>query len=115
MTSLPPLLAFTVTAGLGLYMGVQYLLGTRNKPMLIAIHLMSGLAGLEIMAVTVRGLPEGSLAPTAALILAGALLTGLAVPVLAKSRPGSVGVLLGSHAAVAMVGIGVFLLWALRA
>lgn len=117
MVVLPAVVVFGTTVAIGLYMGLRYLRGIRNKPALVAVHLLLGVAGLEVLALLLRGAPDGQVAPSgmlgpfAALTMAGALLTGLLVPIIAKPRPEVIGLALAAHAAVGMAGFLALMLW----
>ncbi len=119
MPTWPALLVFGSTVAIGLYMGLNYLKGQRNNRNLVAVHILIGVAGLEVFALLLRGAPDGSrladsqLGPAAALLLAGALFTGFIVPLIGKPRPATTGPALAVHAVFGTVGFGVLLLWVL--
>ena len=98
-----------LTTCIGIYMGWQFLRGVRNPPMLVAIHLLLGLGSLEVLAVILRGAPNGSHVVDrdgillAAGLLAGALLTGFAVPLIAKPVPDAIGISIATHAGIGTV------------
>ena len=83
--------------------------------------MLFGAGGLELLVMLLRGAPSGEKAAghatgsTVALLIAGALLTGLFVPIIATSRPGIIGGSIAVHASVATIGFGMLLLWALGA
>ncbi len=114
-------LAFALPAAIatliGVYMGVRYLQGVRNTGWVIMVHLLLGLAGLEIMAVQLRGAPNGShiagssLVNWMAALLAASLLTGLFVAIIAKPKPAAIGPALAVHALVGSIGFVALLLW----
>ena len=117
MAAVSLILLFGIAAALGIFMGIRYLRGTRNKPMLIAIHLLLGVAGLEVMALLLRGAPDGTtLSATtpgkfAAGLLVTALLTGLLVPILAKPKPKTVTATLAVHAGIGTAGVLLLFYW----
>lgn len=121
MPTWPALVVFGSTVAIGLYMGLNYLKGLRNNRNLVAVHILIGVAGLEVFALLLRGAPDGSrlaeshLGPAAALLLAAALFTGFITPLLAKSRPAATGPALAVHAAFGTIGFGVLLLWVFSA
>jgi hypothetical protein len=119
MTVAPVVLLLGMGVAIGAYMGYRYLLGQHNSRILAGLHLLLGAGGLEVMVMLLRGAPNGATAENqfmgsiVALIIAGALLTGLFVPIIAKSQPGIVGGSLAVHAAVGTIGFSMLLLWAL--
>jgi hypothetical protein len=115
--ALPAIVVLTVAVGLGIYVGILYLRRVR-KPVLIGLHLLLGVAGIEAMVMMLRGAPDGAVAPAgsfgiaAAVLLATAMVSGLAAPLLAKhSRQGGNAVL-ATHAAVGVLGFLLVLAWA---
>ena len=119
MTVIPVVLLLGIGAAIGAFMGYRYLRGERNSQTLAGVHLLLGAGGLELLVMLLRGTPSGetvahqAMGSTVALVIAGALLTGLFVPIIAQSRPGIVGGSLAVHASVATIGFGMLLLWAL--
>ena len=113
------LVVFGTVVAIGLYMGLNYLKGTRSNRTLVAVHVIVGIIGLEVFALLLRGAPDGTrlatsrLGPASALLLAGALFTGFVVPLLAKPRPATTGPALAVHAVFGTVGFGALLLWVL--
>lgn len=99
MTMLPIVLLLTGGVALGLYMGLNYLKGVRNKPLLIGAHVLLGLASLEPMAIALSRKAEiGPLAP-GGLVLAFA--SGAMTPIIAKQSRTATSWALGTHAAIA--------------
>jgi hypothetical protein len=122
MKPLPILLVITAGVALGLYLGWLYLRRERSKPVVIGLHVVLGVVGLEGVAMLITGGPgggdpaTGQLVKTSALLLVLSVMTGFASPLLAKKRPRKVGLAtLGVHAAVGMAGYAVLVAWALRA
>jgi hypothetical protein len=119
MPTWPAIAVFGTTVAIGLYMGLQYLKGVRNNRMLVGVHVLIGVAGLEVFALLLRGAPDGThmaesnMGPAAALFLAAALFTGFVVPLIAPAKPGAVGPTLAVHASFGLVAFGVLLLWVL--
>jgi hypothetical protein len=119
MTIAPALAVLGAAVLLGGWLGTRYLMGERNNRILVGLHLILGIAGLEVLMLLLKGAPDGRAAVTgstgmiAALILAVAMFTGLLVPILAPSRPRTIGPMIAVHAVVAAVGFGLLLLWAL--
>jgi hypothetical protein len=120
MTLWPVVLIYGTTTLIGAYLGFQYLVGVRNRPTLIGVHLLLGAMGLEIVAMLLRGAPNGTSAapggmgPTVGLLFGGALLTGLIVPLIARPLPRAIGPGLALHASVATAGIGALAWWVMH-
>lgn len=119
MTVWPAIAVFGTTVCIGIYMGWQYLMGVRNNRVLIGVHLLLGVIGLEVVAILVRhafdtvDVPGGGWGRAAALALAAALFSGLMVPLLAPRYPGSVTPGLVVHGVIGMAGFTLLLAWAL--
>ncbi len=119
MPTWPALVVFGTTVAIGLYMGLQYLRGVRNNRMLIGVHVIIGIIGLEVFALLLRGAPDGThlaesrLGPASALLLAAALFSGFMVPLIAAPRPAATGATLAVHAVVGTAAFGALLLWVL--
>lgn len=119
MTVAPVLTLLTAAVLLGLWLGTKYLLGVRNNRLLVALHFILGIAGLEVLVQLLRGhalgrdAPAGSLGGTAALVLAVAMFTGLLVPILAPVRPRTIGPTILVHTLIAAAGFGLLLVWVL--
>jgi hypothetical protein len=120
MTVWPAIAVFGTTVCIGMYMGWQYLMGVRNNRVLIGVHLVLGVVGLEVVATLIRhafdavDAPSGNMGRTAAIVLAVALLSGLTVPLLAPRYPRSITPGLVFHALVGTIGFGLLLVWAMR-
>ncbi len=106
---------------LGLWLGWRFLRGRRNRPVHAAVHLLLGGAALEGFVILRRGAPDGTVLPfegwgnAAALLLVGAMLSGLATPLVAQwwgRRPVTAVLLL--HAAAGLGGAGALVVWILR-
>jgi len=95
-----------LTTCIGLYMGWQFLRGVRNRPMLVGIHLLLGLGSVEVLAVILRGAPNAApVADRGGILLAAgllvcALLSGLAVPLIARPVPDAAGMSIATHAGI---------------
>jgi hypothetical protein len=105
---------------IGLWLGWGFLKRQPRSRMLVGVHLIIGLSMLEALAVMLKQATDSGdpaarpLALTASGLLAAALLTGLAGPLIGQSKPGTRTPILASHAAVALSAFGVVLLWAAR-
>ncbi len=117
MTATPVLLLLVANVSIGALMAWRHFTGERNSRGLAAVHFLFGAGGLEVMALVLRGAPNGavgsvsSLGPVSALVLAAALLTGLFIPIIARPKPGIIGASVAVHATVATLAFGLFLLW----
>jgi hypothetical protein len=117
MNATPVLLLLVATVSIGAFMAWRYWTGERNSQKLAALHFLLGAGGLEVMALVLGGAPNGAaggggtLGNASALVLAAALLSGLFIPIIARPKPGIIGVSVAVHAAVATSGFGIFLLW----
>jgi hypothetical protein len=102
---------------LGTYLGLQYLRGNVRKPGLIAAHLLLGAAGLELTAMLLRGTPSGDVTPAgrfgtvAAGLLAVAMGSGFAAPLLGPRSRQTANLILGTHAGLGALGFVLFLFW----
>ncbi len=122
MTILPVTLLVLATGSLGGWLLFRYLMGSRNSPTLVGLHLLLGAGALEVMVVLLRGTPDGRQLPDsgatasgwAAALLAAALLTGLATAVIARPWPRGIAIGVWSHAGVAMLAVGAVLVWAIQ-
>lgn len=116
--SILPLLLVGASVSLGLYLGYQFLQRRRNRPVLIAVHILPGLIALEAIALLLRGAPDGTVAPNrapgqaAALLLVIALIVGLLTPMVARDRPRVVAtVALAIHALLATTAFLLLVVW----
>ncbi len=104
--------------GLGVYMGLQYLRREPRKPVMIGMHLLAGLGGLETLTIQITGAPDGSVLtagrygiPALALCaIAGAGGFGSAL-LRRRSRQSSEAALV-AHAAAGLLGLAILLIWA---
>ncbi|HUN90511.1 MAG TPA: hypothetical protein VMU33_00530 [Burkholderiaceae bacterium] len=121
MKILPIVLLLSAAAILGILLGIQYLRRQRLPPVLIGLHLILGAGGLELLAVLLRGAPDGvvlsigSAGRTAAGLLAAAMFTGLVAPLIGRGSRTTMNVALLAHVGVAVVGIGVLFAWVIGA
>lgn len=114
-----PVVIYGTTVVLGLVLG-WYFLSARRPPLgLQALHLVIGLAGLEVVIAATqfsRGRPVLSEGIGIALVLLGlAAFTGLIAGTFAKSNPESTGTALLAHAGLGGIGFLVLANWALNA
>ncbi len=105
---------------IGLWLGWGFLKRQPRSRMLVGVHLIIGLSMLEVLAVLLKRATEAGnasakpLSQIASGLLAAALLTGLAAPLLGQSKPGAKAPALAVHAAVALSAFGAVLFWAAR-
>lgn len=117
MRAIPIVVLLSVAVGLGLLLGFQYLKRERSKPVVIGMHFLFGAASLEILAMLLRGAPDGttvvpgSLGKLAAGLVALALFSGVRAPMIGRHSRGTMNVALGVHASVAAVGFVLILVW----
>jgi hypothetical protein len=118
LQSILPVLLLGLSVSLGLYLGYQFLQRRRNRPALIAFHILPGLAALEVIALLLRGTPDGTVVPdpapgkAAALLLVIALIVGLLTPMVARDRPRVVATAaLTAHALLATTAFVLLIAW----
>jgi hypothetical protein len=114
----PLLVLLCASVALGLFLGWRYLHRLRNNPVHSAVHLIMGGAGLECMVQLMRGAPDGSVFPAellgrpAALLMALAMMSGFASPVIGRQfgRKPATAVLI-AHAALGAGGFILAMAW----
>lgn len=112
---------FIGTAILGGWLAFQFWTGGKTFKGASAVHLIIGAAGLEGLALLLRGAPDGTkaplgdLGPYAGFGLAIAFMSGLFIPLIAKPRPGAATPAIIAHASIATIGLGALLVWLIRA
>jgi hypothetical protein len=105
---------------IGLWLGWGFLKRRPRSRVVVGVHLIIGLSMLEVLAVMLKKATDSGnagalpLAQIASALLAAALLTGFAGPVLSQSKPGVKAPMLAAHAAAALSAFGVVLAWAAR-
>jgi len=117
MTAIPALVFLTAATVLGVYLGFLYLRRIVRKPVLIGVHLLLGAAGIEMTVMLLRGTPGGEATPAgtfgvvAAGLLALAMVSGLAAPLLGRRSRQTANIMLSTHAGIALAGFALFLAW----
>jgi hypothetical protein len=117
MMAIPPLVLLTAAMGLGLFLGWLYLRRVR-RPVLIGTHVLLGASGLGLTLILLRGPPNGTFVPAgsfgmmAAGVLAVAMMSGLAAPLVGKRSRKAANVVLATHAGIGITGFVLFLAWA---
>jgi len=126
MAMLVVVLLFGTAVMLGGYMAWQYWMGVRVAKAMSAAHLLLGAAGLEGIALLLRGAPDGTkyggggmlfgfeAGPVAGVGLAAAFITGLLVPLIAKPKPETAGKMIVAHATLATLAFCVLIWWLMR-
>jgi CDP-diglyceride synthetase len=116
--AIPSLLLLIAALALGIFLAWQYLRRVRSKPAHGAVHLMLGVAGLELMVMLRRGAPDGTvmaadaLGTAAAFLLAMAMISGLLSPIVARYwRRKAANVALAIHSGFGAVGFVLFIGW----
>jgi len=120
MRAIPIVVLLTIAVSLGLLLGYQYLRRVRSKPVLIGMHFLFGAASLEILAMLLRGAPNGetatpgSFGKVAAAFVVAALFSGVVGPMLGRQSRTTMNVALGVHASVAATAFVLILIWVAR-
>jgi hypothetical protein len=121
MTRWPLLGLLAVSVSVGLYLAIRFLRGARNRPALIALHIVPGLIALEVAVLLMREANRASAGPAGtSLVKAGlvllvvAILAGVLTPLIARDRPRIVALVsLSTHALLALGAITLIGVWAL--
>lgn len=106
----------TAAVGLGAWLGTLYLCRERQAT-LIGAHLLVGAAGIELTVMMLRGSPDGDVVATAtigiveAALLASAMVSDLATPLVGKHSCASANLMLESHVALGLAGYACVLFW----
>jgi hypothetical protein len=114
------LILITVTAGLGVYMGLRYLRGLRNRPGVTATHFLLAALSLEPLVIGLRGGIGGAAAKPslfgvlAAALIALALLSGVTAVMIGRKSRQTANIALGTHAGIAATGYLLLWAWALN-
>ena len=120
MRAIPAMLLLSGTVVLGLLLGVEYLRRVRSKPTVIGFHFLLGAGALEVIAMLLRGTPDGAARPLdgllqwAAGLLALALFSGLMVPLIGRRSRATMNVALAIHVTLAIAGSGLCVGWCVR-
>ena len=118
MKQLSLLILLGGTVALGLWLGWRYLRRVPNKPVHTAVHLLMGVAGLELLVMLRRGAPDGTLLTfetlgnASAILLLTAVMSGLLSPIIGRHwgrRPATVALV--AHAALGGSGFLLFVAW----
>ena|SRR5664279_6498842 len=116
MKSLPIIVILIAAVSLG---GVNLWLRLRGvrKPVLIGIHLLAGLASLEVLVYFLKdvnsgeGVPAGPYGNVAAALLGLAAFSGLISPILSRRSQLTSNVLLATHTSCGLAGAVTALAW----
>lgn len=104
------------TALLGGYLLLLYLRKER-KPVLIGVHLLLGLASLEIMVLLLRGTPNSDGFPPGKYgnvglgLIALAVFIGFLAPILGRDNRTKSNLLMASHVSAGLAGIVLAIVW----
>lgn len=107
MTIFPIVMLLSAGVALGLYMGLNYLKGARNKPVLIGAHVLLGFASFEPMAIALSRTGQNGTFALGGLVLAFA--SGALTPMIAKHSKSATSWALGCHAAIAAIAFAYIL------
>ena len=116
MTTLPVILCMTATVLLGVVIGILWLMRAR-RPVLIGIHVLIGILGLEQMALLIHGTPSGIALATSEVstwalgTLAAAMFTGLVAPLFGREMRRAANAMLMGHVFIGALGFILFLSW----
>ncbi len=118
MPLMPPVILLVFAVALGLYLGYGFLQRRRNRPALIAFHVLAGIGALELIAMALHGAPDGTVTPTstfgkwAALLLVITAIVGLLTPILFRNRPrNTTTVSLTIHGLLASTALTLLIIW----
>jgi len=121
MLAIPAVLLLSGAVALGVVLGLEYLRRARSKPTIIGLHLLLGAGGLEVIAMLLRGTPDGAVMPAGGIghaaggLLALALCSGLLVPLVGRRSRATMNVALVTHVSVSAAGFLLCLWWFVRA
>ena len=121
MLAIPAVLLLSGAVVLGVLLGLEYLRRVRSKPTMIGLHLLLGAGGLEVIAMLLRGTPDGAVLPAGAIgqvaagLLAFALCSGLVAPLVGRRSRATMNVALVTHVTASAAGFVLCLLWFARA
>jgi hypothetical protein len=111
MTTIPLTILLFGAVGAGVVLGRNYLANIRNKPVLIATHLLLGAGALEQLIINIQGDRGGSFGMTAAGLLAITLALGFGASLIARQSASKARFVVAVHAAAGSVGFLLFLAW----
>ncbi len=121
MAMLVVVLLFGTTVMVGATLAWHWWMGTKAPRWMSAVHLLIAAAGLEGLALLLRGAPDGTTAPAgwlggaSALGLAAAFITGLLVPLIAKPKPAATTPAIVAHASIATASFCAMIYWLMNA
>jgi hypothetical protein len=113
----PALIVFGLTVAIGLYMGLRFLKGERNSPMLIGTHFLLGAGGMEVLVLAIHGtpmtppIPLGTYGQPVIILFVMALISGVAAQLVFKNSVSAGTIALGAHALIAATGFGLLVTW----
>ncbi len=95
-------------AAVGMWMGLRHAWGIRPHRATRALHLLGGALLLDLALIAARA-PSG----LAIGMVVAALVSGMAVPLTAKSLPESAGMIMLTHGMVAIAAVALVAVWAM--
>jgi hypothetical protein len=116
VTTVPVILCMTAAVLLGAVIGILWLMRAR-RPVLIGIHVLLGVLGLEQMALLIHGTPSGialqssEVSTWALAALAAAMFTGLVAPLFGREMRRAANAMLMGHVVIGALGFILFLSW----
>jgi hypothetical protein len=119
--AIPAVILLSGAVVLGVLLGIEYLRRVRSKPMVIGVHLLLGAGGLEVIAMLLRGTPDGGVMPAGAIgqaaagLLAFAMCSGLVAPLIGRRSRATMNVALVTHVTASAAGFVLCLWWFARA
>ena len=118
MSAVPVIVLFLGAAAIGLYLGLGYLRGWPRRPVMIGLHILLGVGGLEAMATLLWGPnadgPVSASGAAAAVAFVATMFVGLLAPMVGRRSRPTMNLALSLHAATALSGIVLLLVWVLR-
>lgn len=117
MKAIPVIILLSVTVAFGVFMAIQYLKRQPLQPIMIGLHFLCGAASLEILAMLLRGAPDGTLLSPGGMIKLGgglvvlAMLSGILVPMLGRDSRRTMNTTLAVHAACGALGFALLVIW----
>ena len=116
MTKLPIVAILLTATALGVANLMLRFRG-RRKPVLIGVHLLTGIGALEVLVYYLKdvnsgnGLPPGAYGNVAAAFLGAATFIGLVSPVIGRKSPQLSNWLLAGHMSCGIIGVTTAIVW----
>ena len=119
--AIPAVLLLGGAVVLGVLLGLDYLRRVRSRPTLIGLHLLLGAGAVEVVAMLLRGTPNGATIPAGTILqasaglLAFALCSGLIAPMIGRRSRATMNVALLVHVTASAAGFVLCLVWLISA